>query len=484
MHLARQIATFKRLREKPVWRLLAGTNSYITLAVLQKHLLEGDRRVPQSILIERVEQDLDELRAEGQEHAKAQILISSWLSSGFIERHFPLGAAEEEYEISSGAAQAIRFITGLEERRTSATESRLSTVIYQLTNLVEATDRDQKSRLASLVAEKDKIERQIKEVELGHFKVLDDVQALERAREIIALSQELINDFRHVRDEFDTLNRELRAKLLGDNENRGDVLEVLFSGVDLISESPHGATFAAFWRLLIDPEQNKTLDDNIAVLLARPFCGTLTLEERLFLRKLISNMLEQGELVHIVLQNFARSLKHFVQSREFLEQKHINSLLGEAQRSALALKEIVAAADKLAFELPKTSCSIKSLAQMKLMDPSLGLADLSVTNAPVSEISVEMISDLMKLSDINYAGLKNNIKACLMDAQQVSVGNLLNHFPAEQGLGSIVGYMSLACKHEQLITEHKENIVWQSDEQLYSATIPLIFFLRSCVNEF
>jgi len=37
--------------------------------------------------------------------------------------------------------------------------------------------------------------------------------------------------------------------------NRGEVLDSLFAGIDLIAESEVGRTFSAFWRLLTDPEQ-------------------------------------------------------------------------------------------------------------------------------------------------------------------------------------------------------------------------------------
>jgi len=41
------------------------------------------------------------------------------------------------------------------------------------------------------------------------------------------------------------------------------VLDALFAGVDVIGESDAGKTFAAFWRLLTDPEQSATLEKRI-----------------------------------------------------------------------------------------------------------------------------------------------------------------------------------------------------------------------------
>ena len=75
--------------------------------------------------------------------------------------------------------------------------------------------------------------------------------------------------------------------------------------------------------------------------LARDFAGQLESRDRRFLLRLTRMLLEQGGMVHEVLQHFARSLRHFVQSREYLEQRRFNHLLKDAQRAALSLKDEV-----------------------------------------------------------------------------------------------------------------------------------------------
>lgn len=231
MKVARQIAVYERLRDKPLWSLLAARNAPIVLSLLQAHLMDGAGRVPQSILYERIERDLEELRGAGVDiPQRAQLYVADWLSAGYLERTFPVGAIEEEYEISAAAAQAIRFVESNLDRRATATESRLSAVIEQLVRLIEETDTNKSSRISSLLHARERIDNEIARVESGDFKVLNEQQALERVREVIMLTQELVADFRRVRDEFDILNRDLREKLLEETDNRGDVLEALFAG--------------------------------------------------------------------------------------------------------------------------------------------------------------------------------------------------------------------------------------------------------------
>jgi len=206
--------------------------------------------------------DLDELRASGEEVPQsAQAYIADWLAAGFLERRFPAGAAEEEYELSSAAASAIRFVAGLVEPRTAATESRLAVVIQQLVRLAEETDTNPETRVATLLAERERLDREIEKIRSGRMESLPAARALERIHEIIALADDLAGDFRRVRDEFERLNRDLRERIMDDDASRGDVLASLFAGVDVIAESEEGRTFAAFWRLLTDPEQSSTLEE-------------------------------------------------------------------------------------------------------------------------------------------------------------------------------------------------------------------------------
>ena len=249
----------------------------------------------------------------------AQAYVADWLKQGWLTRRLPTGASEEVYELGVEAANVIRFLATTLKPRMAATESRLATVILQLTRLAEETDMNPQTRIAALVSERDRIDREIEAVRKGAVKPLPDDRAIERAREIISLADELAGDFRRVRDEFGKLNRGLRQSLIENEGSRGEVLESLFAGVDLIGESDAGKTFAAFWRLLTDPEQSEALFEALESVIGRPFARQLDPFERKFLLNLTATLMDEGSGVHDVLQNFARSLKSFVQSREFLE---------------------------------------------------------------------------------------------------------------------------------------------------------------------
>ena len=109
--------------------------------------------------------------------------------------------------------------------------------------------------------------------------------------------------------------------------------------MDLIGETPAGKTFYAFWRLLTDIEQSTIFSESLTEVVTRDFASQLGGGEKRFLRNLTSRLLDEGGNVHEVLQTFSRSLRTFVQSREYLEQRRFNTVLRESQRDALAIKE-------------------------------------------------------------------------------------------------------------------------------------------------
>ncbi|HET8552770.1 MAG TPA: DUF3375 domain-containing protein [Gammaproteobacteria bacterium] len=484
MKAAQQAILNRRLRQETAWRLLAADSAPVVLGVLQAHLFEKDRRLPGSILLERVRQDLEQLHGAGVEMPQtAEAYLAAWLRDGFLIRSFQPGATEEEYELSAPAVRAIQFVQGLTDKRAVATESRLSLVIDQLRRLAEQTETDPELRVETLVRERSRLDAEIEAVRAGRLEALPEDRALERTREVIALAEELANDFRRVRDEFQSLNRNLREQIIDNEGSRGEVLEKLFVGVDVVAESEAGSTFKAFWRLLTDPEQTLEFESALEQVLARDFARNLSRAERRFLLQLIRSLLDSGGEVHEVLQHFAGGLKQFVQSRAYQEQRRLNKLLRLAQKRAVTAKERFRASDDIGQTLSLTSARIRSLAQWRLHDPSLNEVDGGIERAEPADISLEAVGELLAHSEIDFRRLQQQLAALLASRMQVSVGDVLDVYPAEQGLGTVVGLLALGAQ-DGIISEQRERVCWTGlDGRERSARIPRIYFVKQRSHE-
>ena len=357
-------------------------------------------------------------------------------------------------------------------------------MIQQLVQLAGQTEADPDARLAALRAERERIDAEIERVAAGRVGALDGKRALERTRDLIHLSDELAEDFHRVRDDFEQLNRQFRERIIDDEGARGDVLEQLFNGVDVIADSEAGRTFEAFWSLLNDTQQSSQLDQALDALLARGFARKLDRRERAFLRGLTGTLLERGGEVHTVMQHFARSLRGFVQSRGYLEQRRLNQLLKQAQGEALHLRESLHATTATGYTQALSGSRLRSLSQWRLHDPRLTQVDGRVYAADAAEISLDSVGDLVAQSEIDVRSLRRDLHALLGERPRLTIGDALQQRPAVQGLGSVIGYLSLGTRHGLVIDGHMETVQWEGgDGTLRRARIPLVWFTREKRNE-
>ncbi|KFA19643.1 hypothetical protein A11G_0107220 [Xanthomonas vasicola pv. musacearum NCPPB 4392] len=485
-HRAR-IARYRALREQPLWKLLAADQSPEVIGLLQTLLLDSERGLPAAVLHERLQRMLDDLNVDQLSRElprTAQDYVAHWLAQGWLERRLPEGAQQEQYELSTQAMQAIRFADGLEQARGAATESRLALVMQQLSQLAALTETNPDARLSALRDERDRIDAEIARVAAGKVASLDGKRALERARQVIALADELTEDFRRVRDDFEQLNRQFRERIIDDEGERGEVLTRLFEGVDVIGDSEAGRSFQAFWALLNDAEQSAQLDAALETVLARAFARKLDRRERSFLRGLTGTMLERGGQVHDVMQHFARSLRGFVQSRGYLEQRRLNQLLKQAQAEALGLREHLRAQRSVGHDLNLTTSRLRSLSQWRLHDPRQTQVDSSIQRNDAAAISLDSVGDLVAQSEIDFRSLRRDLYELLGEHAQLSIAQVLAQRQAEQGLGSVIGHLSLGTRHGQVDVQRSEIARWLGgDGQWRGARIPLVWFSQEKRNE-
>jgi hypothetical protein len=479
MQPSTQAQIYRDLRQRPTWMLLAAANAPVVMSLIQTHLPEGSPRLPASLLVERIARDLELLRADGFDLPQgAGDYLADWLAAGWLERSLSTDG-EEIYEQSAAAVRAIRFTQGLIEQRSVATESRLGLVISELVKLSEETEGDPQARIEHLLRERERIDSKIEAVRTGHLAPLSADRALERLREILALSADLAADFRRLREDFRTLNQTLREQIVESEGSRAEVLEAVFADLDLIADSEAGTTFRAFWRLLTDPRGSAELESALTAVLGRDFANRLERPERRALYGLTGTLLERGGEVHEVLYQLARGLKQFVQSREYREQRRISRLVKTAQRQALALKGRVRPQSAIGRDLELTSAGIRSVSQLRLHDPSLDAMDGRIDAAEGADIPLSSIALLVSHSEIDFRTLEDHIADLLQGHEQITVADLLARFPAEQGLGSLVGYLAIGVR-KGVVSEGTEGVAWRGlDGVERAARIPRIFFLRA-----
>lgn len=484
MRTEQYAATYDRLRREPAWALLRADNAAEVLGLLRHLLGESDRVLPASILQERLTTELAELRRQGRDlRGTANYYLDQWVSAGWVDRRLAEGAPEDQYELSLATLNVLRALDVLHTEREVATETRLSVVMALVQQLVRDTDPDPTSRLEALHAQKRAIERQIDATLGGEIEVLPDERAQERMREVLAQTRDVGEDFRRYGLRFTELYRRFREQVVMDDRSRGQLLADVFEQSDVIAESRAGKTFSAFWRLLTDPESMATLEASLDVMLARPFAQALPRNERLFLARLPTALLDGASAVANMRTAFSRSLRAFVVRREWQEHRRLIELLASGKKAALDLRDSRRPESQLGTRLRLTSATFASIGMWKTFEPGGQLTASPLMLAERSGISAEQIAKDILESDIDFRALADNLREYLRSRSQCSVGDLVEAFDAPQGLGTLLGYIDLGSRHGVVAHGQFETVCWRTPAGTErSARIPVIYFMAEAAE--
>ena len=474
-------------RDAVAWRLLRAQNAPVAIAILDEHLGGETSRRTVAELVELVANDIEALRERIPEldlRRSARDYCEQWRKDGYLVRRPATDARTETYELSSGALTAIGFAKALAKPHRTATKSRLSTIIDRVGALSLATNPDAARRRAALVAERERIDRQIERLDAGELDVMDPEQALEQTRDIIMLAREIPRDFVNVNNDFEHISRALYARLINAEEGYRDTLEDIFAGVDQIAQSASGRSFRGFYDLLRDAEASERFQDDVDAILENEFAEELDAEERRFLRRLLRLLTEQGMGVNETMTGLARGLRKFVQSQSFQQDRVLKRTIDRALAKAAELSGTTKPTRSIGIDLELTSTPIAPLSRLRLKDPTESTARPieQLEEAPEApHLTLEELRAAVRAVEIDFDELIGNVNGCLARRggdEPVSIGAVLARHPATQGAASVIGLISLALDQGLPATDDvTERVAWTSAQgRRRQAEIPALLF--------
>lgn len=471
--------TYRRLlSDSATLRMLRADNLAIMAAVLGTHLGGPGIRLGTEDLHEALEGDLEELRdhfALGRRTAKAY--CDDWRALGVLIRR-PAGQTRgETYELSAAGFDAIRILDQLETPQTTLTESRLLSLSYALRTLAIDTDPDTTRKLRTLEAQRDQLNKEIDALKHGKVAPIEHRQATERTFDILSQAQALPADFARVRAQFEELNHDLRTNILSSEDAQTTVLDDIFRGVDLIESSDAGRTFTAFSTLIRDPERSAAFDEDVTAILGRDFAQNMGVSSRRALRRLMRDMKDGSRSVHTALTEFARGLRRYVQSQEFQRDRVLRTLLQEALAGAVPASEEVRPYEEIGLELELSSLPIRSVGELAPHDPADFDAGGTLGEQKPQTVPFALLQATTRETEIDFDELTDNVNGALDRSEQVTVGEILDLYPATQGVASVVGLVSLATKFGGTHPSRTEEITWEgTDKMMRKALIREYFF--------
>ncbi len=455
-------ALLRLSEQSPAWAILRAQNAPVILSVLGNVFPVGNQQLAGTEVMLAADPVLADIREQtGLDLPRSTpAYVNEWVKAGFLVRRSPQGTREEFYELSPDTLGALEYVRQLASPQRSVTRSRLSTLTGRLSNLAVETDPDEATVLKRLEEEKARLQARIDRVREQGAEAITDDEAVEKTREVLALVADLPTDFARVRDDVEQLDRGLRASILEEQISAGEVLDNVFRGVDLISDSEAGKAFNGFYELLFDREQSAQLDATLAAVLSRGFIDRLSADERTQLRGLVQTLESSSDDVHDSMTGLSRSLRRFVQSREAESQQALASAINQAQQLALKTGQVMSDPSRsIGVELELTTRQPRSLSTWRLHDPAdyRITADMDVHEP--TEIDLAAMRERIRESEIDWAELHESINYALTRQAEPSISEVLGHRPATQGLASVVGLITLAHRFGER-SEGTEHLHW------------------------
>ncbi|TFD55055.1 DUF3375 domain-containing protein [Cryobacterium sp. Hh7] len=432
----------RRARGESSWTLLAAHNAPEILAILKMNFIDsGATQIPTGRLHERVADDLRALARAGirDMSASAQKYCTDWVSAGWLERRPNETGTEEIYDVSADAHAALLIAETIVTPASSTTESQMTSIMQQLSDLAVSTDPNPESRIAALTFQRDAIDAEIDQLRAGRTVVLNDERALEAVRDLLGQVRQSTTDFARVRRSVGNAVNDLRRQAIESDGSRGDVLEIVLSQVDQMETTDFGRSFKAFYQVLADPERVRQVESAIDVLLERPFSAALSRAEREGLRDMLPDLRSRAGDVHTVFDTLAAKLRAFVEDNQYAHERRVDMLIKDIYKVYGQLAQTMSGRARIPFELKLSTSDISSVSQLQLKEVDTSLPDLVAYEAEVGAGSWEDLLELVDLTDIDFHTLRANIKDTLRHRTVASIADVISKHPLAQGLASLIG---------------------------------------------
>jgi hypothetical protein len=469
-------------RQHPAWRLLLADSAPLVVSFLHRSFVAPNvRTMNQSDLAEALEDTLFELRQQqgGSTYPKPALeYLNDWAANdrAWLRKFYPPGSDEAHFDLTPATEKAITWLASLAQRSFVGTESRLLTLFHLLRQMSEGSQADPQARLHELHKRRDEIDAEIARVQQGDVPVLDDTALKDRFQQFTGLARELLADFREVEHNFRGLDRRVRERIALWDGTKGALLQHILGERDAIADSDQGRSFRAFWDFLMSQARQEELTQLLDRVLQLPAVAGLGPDPRT--RRVHYDWLEAGEHTQRTVALLSQQLRRFLDDQAYLENRRIMDLLRGIEARALAVRAAMPTGTFM--EIDDTAATIDLPMERPLHSPAMKPVLASVRpQAGQADIDAAL---LFSQFVIDKAALERHVHQSLQQQAQVSLHQLLQARPLQQGLAELVAYLQLASDRAGTVIDEAvcEPVTWRTaDGQARQARLPRVIFVST-----
>jgi hypothetical protein len=377
----------------------------------------------------------------------AKDYLNEWANDEhqWLRKFYPQGSDEPHFDLTPQASLAIEWL--VEQRPQSlldfvGTESRLITVFDLLQQIIDGMETDPEQRIKTLEAQKAALDREIEQIRAGHLTVYDETQIRERFAQAITIAREIQNDFRTVEQNFRDLDRRMREKVSTWSAGKGELLEQIFESHDGISNSEQGRSFQAFWRFLMSQSSQERFQANLEQILGMDSVRPMNLPHDT--RNIQYDWIEASAYVQNTVAQLNAQLRRYVDENYLEEERRMLRLVRSFEHKAFVARS--KHPKKWQLTVDATSPDINLPLDRPLFSPAEKPVFVEFeTSTQTDEISADTLYSQVF---IDRQKLLEHIDLALQTSQQVSLSDILEQHPLEQGLGELMAYVQIHAQEQ------------------------------------
>ena len=469
-------------KNDPTWRLLTADHAALIVAFVDLVFREPNTRsIGEADLVTLLDDYLHGLRQIEGESAfprDATFYLTEWAQAdrGWLRKFYPPGTDEAHFDITPATEKALQWVDSLAERPFVGTESRLTTAVDLLRRIVDGVEMDADTRVARLEAERREIDQRIAAIRAGHLPVLDERALREHFVHFSRIARELLSDFRAVEHNFRELDRRVREQIAGWTERKSALLQSVFGEHDAITDSDEGRSFRAFWDFLMSPAGQEELSALLDRIYELEALGNLR-EDRRF-KRIHYDWITAGEQTQRTVARLSQQLRRFLDDQTFLENRRIIRILDQITRRALEVRH-APPSDPGFSAVPGVRAEISLPFERPLFRAPEAI---TLTDAPADDQPPDI--DTTALFDrivVDSARLERNIRGMLTIDDQVTLAEVVQAFPLQEGLLELVTYLTIAAESPLALIddERRDSVEWTDREgRARRAHVPRVIFQK------
>jgi hypothetical protein len=309
--------------------------------------------------------------------------------------------------------------------------------------------------------------------------LLDDTALKDRFQQFVQLARELLADFREVEHNFRQLDRRVRERIALWEGAKGALLEEIMGERDAIGDSDQGKSFRAFWDFLMSSRRQEELTGLLERVLDLPAVADLQPDARI--RRVHYDWLEAGEHTQRTVAQLSQQLRRFLDDQAWLENRRIMDILHGIETKALALRQSPPAGEVTSIAEPAASMELPM--ERPLHSPALKplIADVAL-QAGDGDVDP---SALYGQFVVDRARLLRHIRQALQASSQVTLRELVDGQPLQQGLAELVTYLQLGSESFKAVVDEQTDdvIAWDAASRdgttsRRRARLPRVIFVR------